>query len=98
MSKPRASLTNKLWNVLVRGRFHQVALNGDLQKPFHQIRVREPDRDALRFHWQTDGQSNVEILRFARVPFGLAPSPFLLGGVLDISFEHLGEPRTGHRS
>ena len=69
MSKPRASLTNKLWNVLVRGRFHPVALNGDLQKAFHHIRVREPDRDALRFHWQTDGQSDVEILRFARVPF-----------------------------
>jgi hypothetical protein len=81
---PGLSLTNKLWNVLVRGRFHPVALNGDLQKAFHHIRVREPDRDALRFHWQKDGQSDVEILRFARVPFGLAPSPFLLGGVLDM--------------
>ncbi len=81
---PGPSLTNKLWGVLVRSRFHPVALNGDLQKAFLQIRVREPDRDALRFHWQRDGQSDVEILRFARVPFGLAPSPFLLGGVIDM--------------
>ena len=83
MSTPWA-LTYKLWGVLVRGRFHPVALNGDLQKAFLQIRVREPDRDALRFHWQRDGQSDVEILRFARVPFGLAPPLFLLGGVIDM--------------
>ena len=49
-----------------------------------QINVRESDRDALRFHGQRDGQSDVEILRFARVPFGLAPSPFLLGRVIDM--------------
>ena len=34
--------------------------------------------------WQRDGQSDVEILRFTRVPFGLALSPFLLGGVIDM--------------
>ena len=68
----------------MRGRFQPIALNGDLQKEFLQISVRESDRDALRFHWQRDGQSDVEILRFARVPFGLAPSPFLLGGVIDM--------------
>ena len=69
---------------MVRGRFHPIALNGDLQKAFLQISVRESDRDALRFYWQRDGQSDVEILRFARVPFGFAPSPFLLGGVIDM--------------
>ena len=69
---------------MVRGRFHPIALNGDLQKAFLQISVRESDRDALRFHLQRDGQSDVEILRFARVPFGLAPSPFLLGRVIDM--------------
>ena len=81
---PGPSLTSKLWNVLVRGRFHPIALNSDLQKAFLQISVRESDRDALRFHWQRDGQSDVEILRFARVPFGLAPYPFLLNGVIDM--------------
>ena len=49
-----------------------------------QISVRESDRDALKFPWQKDSQSDVEMLRFARVPFGLAPSPFLLGGVIDM--------------
>ena len=69
---------------MATGRFHPIALNGDLQKAFLQISVRESDRDTLRFHWQRDGQSDDEMLRFARVPFSLAPSPFLLGGVIDM--------------
>ena len=58
-------LHNQLWLVIVRSRFHPVALTGDLQKVFIQIIVREADRDALRFHWIKDLHSTeVEILRF----------------------------------
>lgn len=75
-------LQNKLWDVLVRGRFHPVALTGDLQKAFLQVRIREDNRDALRFHWRKDSQSELETLRFTRALFGLVSSPFLLGGVI----------------
>ena len=44
-------LQNKLWKVLVRGRFHPVALAGDIHKAFLQVRIHVQDRDALRFHW-----------------------------------------------
>jgi len=44
------SLQNKLWSVLVRGRFHLVAVTADLQKAFLQVRIKKEDRDALRFH------------------------------------------------
>ncbi|XP_048580704.1 uncharacterized protein LOC116619237 isoform X2 [Nematostella vectensis] len=40
-------LQNKIWDVLVRGRFNTVAITGDLQKAFLQVRVRECDRDAM---------------------------------------------------
>ena len=43
-------LQYKLWSVLVRGRFNPVAITGDLQKAFLQVRVKEIDRDAMRFH------------------------------------------------
>jgi len=77
------SLNNLLWSVITRQRFHPVALTGDLRRVFLQIRVRESERDALRFHWLVDKTSReVEVLRFTRVVFGLAPSPFLLNGVL----------------
>jgi hypothetical protein len=76
-------LQNKLWNVLVRSRFYPVALSGDIQKAFLQVRIRANDRDALRFHWQESGKSEVETLRFTRALFGLTTSPFLLGGVIE---------------
>lgn len=67
----------------MRGRFHPVAITGDLQKAFLQVRVRASDRDALRFHWRRDEHSLTETLRFTWALFGLAPSPFLLGGVIE---------------
>lgn len=76
-------LQNQLWSVLVRSRFHPVALAGDLKQAFLQVRVREQDRDAMRFHWLKDLTSReVETLRFTRALFGLSISPFLLGGVI----------------
>ena len=71
------------WDVLVRGRFHPIALTGDVKKAFLQVRIAEKDRDTLRFHWLRSVESNkVETLRFTRALFGLGTSPFLLGGVI----------------
>ena len=76
-------LQNKLWSVLVRGRFNPVAVSGDLQKAFLQVRIKEADRDAMRFHWRRDKHSPLTTLRFTRALFGLTSSPFLLGGVIE---------------
>ena len=81
-------LQNKLWSVLTRSRFHPVAVAGDIRKAFLQVRIRQAERDALRFHWIVDIQSReVETLRFTRVLFGLSPSPFLLNGVIQQHLE-----------
>ena len=81
-------LQNQLWSVLTRNRFHAVAVAGDIRKAFLQVRIRETERDALRFHWLTDAHSKkVQTLRFTRALFGLAPSPFLLGGVIEQHLE-----------
>ena len=80
---PGPALQNKLWDVLVRQRFYPVAIFGDIQKAFLQIRIKEKERDALRFHWRINEHSNLETYRFTRALFGLTCSPFLLGGVLD---------------
>ena len=47
-------LQNELWNVIVHNRFHPIAVAGDMRKSFLQIRVKEAERDALRFHWMKD--------------------------------------------
>ena len=79
---PGPPLQNLLWSVLIRARFYPVLLTGDLQKAFLQVRIKEEERDALRFHWKFKGHSEIETLRFTRALFGLTSSPFLLGGVI----------------
>lgn len=80
---PGPSLQNKLWDVLVRQRAYPVVVAGDIRKAFLQIRIRECERDALRFHWRKGRGADIEVLRFTRALFGLTPSPFLLAGVLE---------------
>lgn len=73
-----------MYDVLVRGSFHSVAFAGDMRQTFLQVRIREGERDALRFHWLRDLHSTeVQIFRFTMALFGLAPSPFLLRGVIE---------------
>ena len=87
-------LQNKLWKVLVRGRFHPVALAGDIRKAFLQVRIHVQDRDALRFHWlEAKDPQRIRTYRFTRALFSLGPSPFLLGGVIQ---QHLNTCRDEH--
>ena len=51
-------LQNLLWSVLVRNRLKPVALCGDIKQALLQVRIREADRDALRFHWIRDKNSS----------------------------------------
>ena len=61
---PGPPLQNPLWDVLVRMRFHPVALTGDLKQAFLQVRIKEAERDALRFHWKPLDEAKMETLRF----------------------------------
>ena len=72
---------------LLRMRFHPVLIAADLQQAFRQVLIKKEERDALRFHWKTSEHSEVEVLRFTRALFGLMPSPFLLGGVIECHLE-----------
>ena len=84
---PGPSLQNKLWDVLVQQRAYPVVVTADIRKAFLQIRIRESERDSLRFHWQKEPHSEIEVLRFTRALFGLISSPFLLAGVLECYFD-----------
>ena len=79
------SLTPKILEILLRFRWHRIAIVADIMKAFHMINVDEKDRNVLRFLWLSDITSdNPELLflRFCKVVFGLNCSPFLLGGTL----------------
>ena len=44
-------LQNLIWDILTRSWFRPILLCGDIEKAFLQIRIRESERDVLRFHW-----------------------------------------------
>ena len=80
---PGPPLQNRLWDIRVRSRFYPVLLTGDLKKAFLQVRIKEEERDSLRFHWRPPNSSKTSVLRFTRALFGMTCSPFLLGGVIN---------------
>ena len=86
--EPGPSLYNMLRDILVRNRMLPVALTGDMKEAFLQIRIREQERDALRFHWIEDRETMAKVvLRFTRPLFGLIQSLFILGAVVDAHLE-----------
>ena len=77
-------MQNLLWSVLIRNRLYPIALCADMKKAFLQIRIKEEDRDVLRFHWIKDLDPNqIVAYRFTRALFGMNQSPFLLQGTLN---------------
>ena len=75
----------KILDILLCFRTYHVALTAYTEKAFLMISVSEEDRDVLQFLWvyNLDKDAlNVHVLRFARVVFGVASSPFLLNATL----------------
>ena len=76
-------LLPKIFEILRRGRCHKFILVNDIQSAFLNIRIKETDRNFLRFLWIDDlekNNPNVVIKRFTSVVFGLNCSPFLMSG------------------
>ena len=74
-----------IFKVLVRFRYHKVALIGDIEKAFLNILVNEDDRDYLRLLWFDDPFAESPeplIYRFCRVVFGVCSSPFHMNATL----------------
>ena len=76
------SLHRKIFEILVRFRACPVALASDIEKAFLMIQVAKPDQDVLRFLWFKDIHADVPELKFTRVVFGVAPSPYLLNATI----------------
>ena len=82
--EPGPNMQNLLWSVLIRNRLYPIALCADMKKAFLQIRIKEEDRDVLRFHWIKDLDPNqIVAYHFTRALFGMNQSPFLLQGTLN---------------
>ena len=49
-------LINQLIPVLLRFRQHSIAIQGDIEAMYNQVKIPERDRDALGFLWYTAGE------------------------------------------
>ena len=79
-----------IFDILVRFRLHQVAMVADIEKAFLMVSVAKKDMDVLRFLWVDNIHAdlpNLQVLRFTRVVFGVASSPFLLNATLRYHLE-----------
>ncbi|XP_058456660.1 uncharacterized protein LOC131434043 [Malaya genurostris] len=68
-------LLKPLLSVLCRFRQRQFAIAADIRQMFHQLLVREEDRQSQRFLWRTDPASPPEIFVMDVVTFGASCSP-----------------------
>ena len=70
-------LVNSLVGVLIRFRQESIALVSDIQSMFHQGKVAEEDRSALRFLWWRDGDPENEVEEYCMNVhiFGATSSP-----------------------
>jgi hypothetical protein len=81
------SLTQGIFDILLRFRRNKVGLVADIEKAFFNIAIDEKQRylQLMRFLWLDDINSEgpiIEVYRFARVIFGMNCSPFLLNTTL----------------
>ncbi|XP_066931171.1 uncharacterized protein [Clytia hemisphaerica] len=70
-------LTNKLIGVLTRFRENPVAVTGDIEKMFYQVKLPIVDRKYVRFLWWEDGNVENPISTYEMTvhPFGATSSP-----------------------
>ena len=52
-------LQNLIQDIQTRLRFRPILLCGDIEKAFLQTRIREYERDVLRFHWIISLESKI---------------------------------------
>ena len=78
------NLNPELLQVLIRFRMYQVAWTADITKAFLQIELDQEDSQVIRFLWYEDPAKPETLTEYAwaRLPFGLTSSPFILRAVL----------------
>ncbi|XP_069189943.1 uncharacterized protein [Procambarus clarkii] len=89
------SLTQQLYDVLLKFRIGTYAYTADISKAFVRVGLQEEDCNYTKFLWIKDpNDPNTELitLRFASVLFGAMSSSFLLQATVDIHLKKSNSP------
>uniref|UniRef100_A0A915ABG9 Reverse transcriptase domain-containing protein n=1 Tax=Parascaris univalens TaxID=6257 RepID=A0A915ABG9_PARUN len=92
-------LLANLCGVLLRARLAPIFITAYVEKAFLQMGLHDDQRDAVRFIWVKDvtapvSSTNLGVLRFTRVPFGVISSSSLLNATIQY---HLKKKMTEFR-
>ena len=68
-------LLRPLPTVLFGFRERRIAFGADIAEMFHQVQIREADRDSQRFLWRTDLSQPPDVFRMKSMTFGATSSP-----------------------
>ena len=77
-----ADLLSNLVSIVIRFRLGQFAVTSDIEQMFHQVRVREEDRDALRFLWRGNPNNYIHGYKMNVHLFGKNDSPCVVNFVI----------------
>ena len=69
-------LQDTLTELLIRSRFHRVALSADIAKMYRQLLLADREKDFHRLVWKEDPNQPLKIYRMTRVTFGITSSPY----------------------
>ncbi|XP_069195773.1 uncharacterized protein [Procambarus clarkii] len=89
------SLTQRLYDVLLKFRIRTYAYTADISKAFLRVGLQEEDRKYTKFLWIKDpNDPNSELItyRFPSVLFGATSSPLLLQATLDMHLKKFNSP------
>ncbi|XP_011859013.1 PREDICTED: uncharacterized protein LOC105556526 [Vollenhovia emeryi] len=70
-------IQGSLLEIIIRFRFYNVALTGDIRKMYRQVLVHQDDRDYQRILWRFDVDEPVQAFRLNTVTYGQASSTYL---------------------
>ena len=65
-----------LFGILIRFRFHQVALPSDIAKMYRQLQLDDEDKDFHRVLWKNPNDTEVKTYRMTRVTYGITSSSY----------------------
>ena len=69
-------LQKVLFGILIRFRFHQVALSADIAKMYRQVQLDDEDKDFHSVSWKNPSDTELKTYRMTRVTYGIASSSY----------------------
>ena len=87
-------LQEEIFKILVRFRFHGVAISGDVAKMYRQVALHDEDKDFCRIIWRSAPDQPLQIYRLTRVIYGITSSGYHAVRALQMAAEYVEDDST----